>query len=413
MKKGLVLVFLMVFVAWGKVLAAETWQEAFQKGKASGEIKFWYQTNDRDPNDLFEKENTIFDTGLRISYKTDTWRGFQAKASFYAVDDLWAYDRFANLSIHRSNPHETMTWLGEAYLLYTWRNTQIKVGRQNFKNPLVNSDAWAVFPNNFQGYLVKNTDLPKTTLLAGWFTDERRLKKEDFSDFLGDDGVYFFGLTTKAFSPATISAYYYRADLDGETYSWQGKPYRGYVDAAYLEAKGQINRFSLAVQYFFYNPDKGGYDTTKAFGVKVGAKVIDKVSISLAFTTISDGYFNAAKLSDNGIKTPLYTATISGDGDISGRPNTDSFKVSVAFKPLKDLSATLSYGNYNCANKWNTAVSDDNVATSTELVFKYTGLKNFTFFLALINSDHHGVGAWRGAGDDDLNSIRAWVRFTF
>ncbi|WP_456369753.1 OprD family outer membrane porin [Thermodesulfatator atlanticus] len=410
--------FFLVLCLVSNVWAAETIGEALKAGKVNGEFKLWYQTNDKEPNDLFDKENSFFDAGLRLSYASDSWKGASLKLSFYAVDDLIAYSNFANKSMIRPNADETATWLGEAYINYAYQNTSLKLGRQNFKSPLVNSDAWPIFPNNFQGITLQNKDLPQTNVVLGWFFKERRLKQEDFKDFLGDDGVMFIGLVNKTIPHVAISAYYYKADLNGE-YDWQGKAYVGYVDSFYADIKAKFVfpenslNLSLAAQYLRVDPKESGYDATDAYGVKLGLAYQKKMGLLLAYASVDDGYFNAAKFSDNGIKTPLYTATISGDGDIAGRPDTDSYKISAFVKPIAGLTATLSYGHYDCDNKWDTAVSNDNVATSTELVMKYTGFKDFTIFAAYIHSDHHGVGAWSGANDDALNTFRVWVKYVF
>ncbi len=412
---GIFLILLLV----GNVWSAETIGDALRGGKVGGEFKLWYQTSDKKPKDIFDKENSFFDAGVRLSYVSGNWHKISLKLSFYAVDDLVAYSNFANKSMIRPNADETATWLGEGYLAYIYQNTLLKIGRQNFKSPLVNSDAWPIFPNNFQGLLLKSRDIPETKVVLGWFFKERRLKNEHFQDFLGDDGVMFIGLTNKSIPKTTLVAYYYKADLNGKDYYWQDKNYIGYVDSFYTEAQTKFSlpkedlNFLLAGQYFFINPQKRGFDTTNAYGIKLGMNYHQKIGFSFAYSSVDNGYFNTAKLSDNGIKTPLYTFTISGDGDIAGRPNTDSFKLSFFIKPFSGLTTTFDYGHYNCDNKWDTAVSNDKVATTTELITKYTGFKDFVIFAALIRSDHHGIGAWKGANDDVLNALRIWIKYSF
>ena len=64
--------------------------EAITNGKVSGEVKIWYQTNEREPEGLFEKENSIFDAGVRLGYVTDTFYGFGAGINFLDTVRLWA-----------------------------------------------------------------------------------------------------------------------------------------------------------------------------------------------------------------------------------------------------------------------------------------------------------------------------------
>ncbi len=115
------------------------------------------------------------------------------------------------------------------------------------------------------------------------------------------------------------------------------------------------------------------------------------------------------------MKTPLYTATITGDGDLAGAVDTDSLKISGAFKPMSDLKVILSYGFYDRGSDF-TAITgtDDSDASSTELVFKYSGIKNVDLFLSYMYTDHNGIGAYRGADvDDELNTVRLKALYYF
>ncbi len=390
---------------------------SLKNGKVSGEFKIWYQTNDREPNNIFDKHNSLFDAGVRLSYKSDYWNNAYIKLSFFAVDDIGAYDIIAENSCIRSTAKEPATWLGEGYIGYKYSNTHIKIGRQYFKSPLVNTDAWPIFPNNFEGISIKNSDVPKTDIVFGWFLQERRLKKEKFEDLLGNDGVITIGIITKIFPYTTIKGYYYKADESAKDYLWQGKNYKGYINGFYTDfnSKFLLSNFSFSVagQYMLIDPEENHFDKTDAYGFKFQVSPFKSFSLSFAYSSVSKGYFNCAKFSDNGIKTPLFTATISGDGDIAARPETDSFKVSAIIKPIKKLAVILNYGLYKNDNKWNTLVSNDDTATSQELAVKYTGFSHIDIFTAFVHSDHHGVGAWKGAEDDALNSFRVWVRYYF
>ena len=79
----------LIMAVAGYAVAAETFHDSLINGKISGEGKIWYQTNDSDANDhIFASENSWMDAGLRLSYQTDSYKGFTAKVSFFAVDDL-------------------------------------------------------------------------------------------------------------------------------------------------------------------------------------------------------------------------------------------------------------------------------------------------------------------------------------
>jgi hypothetical protein len=373
---------------------------SIKNGKVNGELKIWYQTNDNSTgnNSIFDKENSIFDAGLSLGYTTGSYHGFSAHVNFFAIDDLNAYDHFADNSIHGVNHGETASWLGEASLSYNKGKTLINVGRQNLKSPLVNSDDWAVFPNNFEAFLLQNSDLPDTTVALCYVTEERKLKSDTFTD-IAEDGGLMLGVVNKSIPDTVLSGYYYHIDDVSN------------VDALYLEATTKLGSVNLAGQYMFFDPDMLGAKKTNAFGFKASSK-LGIFDLSAAYTTVSNGTLNAAKFSDSGMKTPLYTSTISGDGDIAGATDTNSYKFSLGLTPINNLNVTASIGYYDHGNNSSARPNDESV--SNELEVKYTGFKNITIFGAYVNSDHNGIGAFKGATiNDNLNTIRIWASYKF
>jgi hypothetical protein len=380
--------------------ADDSISESIKNGKTNGELKIWYQTNDNDTgnNSLFGKENSIFDAGLSLGYTTGSYHGFSARINFFAVDDLSAYDNFADNSIHGVDHGKTASWLGEAFISYKKNNTLINIGRQNLKSPLVNSDDWAVFPNNFEAILLQNSDLPDTTVAVSYVTEERKLKSDTFED-ISEDGGLMLGVTNKSIPNSILSGYYYHI---GD---------RSDIDALYLEATTKFRSVNLAGQYMFFNPDGINTEKTNAFGFKISSK-LGIFHLSAAYSTVSEGTLNAARLSDSGIKTPLYTTTSSGDGDIAGATDTDSYKFSLDLTPVDDLNITANFGYYDHGS--NSSASPNNESTSTELLVQYTGFKNIRLFGAYFNSDHNGIGSCKGATiNDSLNTFRMWVSYKF
>lgn len=111
----------------GSAIAADTITDAFKNGKFNGEAKVWYQSDDNDTNKhIFDTENSWFDAGLRFSYSTDNYKGLGVGATFYAVDDLGAYENMANRSMLNVDHSDTGAWLGEAYVSYSIANTCAK-----------------------------------------------------------------------------------------------------------------------------------------------------------------------------------------------------------------------------------------------------------------------------------------------
>jgi hypothetical protein len=391
--------FIIMLTGCVNAYGEDSFKDAVKNGKANGEFKVWYQTNDKSTGgyDILDKENSIFDAGLNLGYTTSPWYGFAAAINFYAVDDLGAYDDIANNSVHRVDASESVSWLGEAYISYTGKSNTIKAGRQNIKSPLINSDDWAVFPNSFEAIWFQNTSIKDTSITATYVTKERTVKIDTFNDFY-DDG-YMIGAENKTIPGLTLSGYYYHIKNTSD------------VDSFYFEATGKIKAINISGQYLYFNPDAPSADNTDAFGFLVSSK-IGMFDLSGAFSSVGKGQMMAAKFSDSGIKTPLYTQTISGDGDIAGATDTDSYKLTAGITPVDKLTISLAYGYYDHGSA--SSASPGNESESTELTVKYAGFENITLFAALVNSDHNGVGGWKGATpSEDLNTVRVWASYKF
>ena len=379
---------------------AESLNDSVKNGKVNGELKIWYQTNDNDAggNGFLDKENSIFDAGLNLGYTTADYNGFAFGANFYAINDLGAYDTIANNSIHGVNHSETTSWLGEAFIAYTAEDTKVKIGRQNIKSPLINSDGWAVFPNSFEAIWIQNKSINDTSIVASYVSRERTLKSHTFEDFVRDGG-FMLGAENKSIKDLALSGYYYHIRGASD------------INSVYLQVVTKINRINISTQYMFFDSDAANSNSTNAFGVLVSSK-IGKFNLSGAVSTVDKGTLNAAKFSDNGIKTPLYTASICADGDIASATDTDAIKISAGFSPLEKFSITGVYGYYDHGSA--SSASPNNESTALELITKYTGFKDITIFAAYVYSDHNGVGAWKGCtAADDLNTLRIWMSYKF
>ncbi len=412
--KFITIIAAMIMTVAGYATAAETLHDSIINGKISGDARIWYQTNDSDANrSIFAAENSTFDAGLRLSYVTDSYKGFKAAVGFFAVDDIGAYENIANNSQVGRVHGETKTYLGEANLSYQFDNTTAKIGRMNIYSPLLNSDGWMIFPNNFEALLIKNTDISDTTITAAYVTEQRGRGDEKFQDEgFYNDGVAMIGAVNKSIANTTLSAYYYAADDDIDT------------RALYFEAKTKVGIFDLGSQYIWISPDQANRAETNAIAAKVGTKIGD-FKVYTAYSYVGDGFWQAAKLSDGMAKTPLYTKTISGDGDIAGRPDTDTLAIAASTNPIENLNVMVRYA-YSSANdtddwsRWtingdngDRAISDGDITTA-ELIAKYTGIEHVTLWGALWYSDHEGVGPYNGLnGTKELITFRFKATYTF
>jgi hypothetical protein len=142
----------------------------FKEGKASGQIRAFYI--DRD----YSGGTTVHRDGLAIGgylkYETGMLNGLSAGAAFYTTNKLDSKSSIAgenDTTLFGPNG-DNETYLGEAYLQYKNGNTAFKAGRQKLDTPLAGADDARMLPNLFEAYVLSNTDIKDTSLIAAHVT---------------------------------------------------------------------------------------------------------------------------------------------------------------------------------------------------------------------------------------------------
>ena len=413
--------FLTISTALILSLNASSLTDSLIDGKISGKVGLWYQSSDdKKPywqekatgKNIFSKENSIANAGLEIGYKSKDYKGFSVGAKFYLLDALNLHQ-----SIVSSTPHgdlgvnSTATWLGEGYFRYRYEDSAFKVGRQNINSPLLNSDTWAIHPNNFEGATFIDKTLPNTTLLGAYIVKERVNDKEEFEDFMkfvnvDSDYALMFGASHQL-DDLTLTGFYYNVE--------------NILDSIYADANYKYKNLELSSQFIAMLPkDKlstkfnNNDDETIAYGLKASF-TYSIFKFSLAYTqTSEDGFIPIANLADNMIKTPLYTATISGDSDIAGLTDTTGYKASLRAKVTNELSTILNWGFYEHgdSSKYfadNSGAGDESL--TAEFILKYRYDKHLKLFLAYMFTDEAKGEYYNDS--ENVNSVRLWVKYRF
>ncbi len=342
--------------------AADTLADAFKNGKVKGEIKAWYfdktvenATGDKDDN------ANITNFGLTLGYVTDSLYGFYAGATFqgsatpFIEDDAkGAVTDSANFAGTNAAAGST---LSEAYLGYKIGKTNAKIGRQFIATPLVMGSGSRFFKESFEGVTIVNTDIPQTTLIAGYVNKFQGRTSDTHTDTLGDapdfhkaavfgiagyaefDGAYTLGLINKSISNLTLTAQYAVVNDVADA---------GDVDVYYTEANYVLPvagfKLGFDVNYRGSTTDGTLSDTTFLEGQMVAGRVAIKdlagFGASFAAATTSNNDHVVLGMG-NGPST--YTGTlIAGSSTATSAANTDSYKFQVDYDFSKIGVAGLS-----------------------------------------------------------------------
>lgn len=152
-------------------MAADDLAGMFKDGKVSGQFREFSITRDYNGASNYTRmANTI---GGYVKYETAAWNGLSLGAAAYATVGVALGNRYnvndvdpTLLSKNNSND----VYLGEGYLQYKNGNTTFKGGRQKLDTPMAGSDDARMLPNLFEAYVLSNTDVKDTTLIAAHVT---------------------------------------------------------------------------------------------------------------------------------------------------------------------------------------------------------------------------------------------------
>lgn len=342
--KKIILSAVAVMSITGAVQAAQTITDSLKTGKFTVDSRVFYfdrSFSDQHLTGTSKNNATALTAGGIMKYVSDDYKGLQAGIAYYGSHSLGFYSREEGVgtSILERNTGEDLAFLGEAYLEYSIGKTIFKFGRQRLSTPLMNDHDLRLLPSAYEAYIVKNTNLPDTTIEAGFVRRYTGFTSKD-NNFLdnksnwGDDGLAYIYLTNKSIENLSLTAQYIGTISDtytdaGLTNDISVADYR-YADFAYNLVAVGTNTY-LKAQY-------GGNDyktgnNSMMYGTKIGT-TIGMFDLALLYNKISDNNFKAVE------SGPMYSDWQQGYSNYG--PST-AFGGQVTIKPITGLSIKLGY----------------------------------------------------------------------
>lgn len=384
---------------------------AFENTNVSGDARFFYYTVDGNGVDLFGKDSSYADAGVRLGVTTDITEGVSMGVTGYAVSTLgleyqvasnaWSGAHYDMVTGEIAYP--TTAWIGEAWLSATAGNTTGKVGRMELDTPLAFTEQWGIAPNTFEAALLSNTDIPDTTLVAAWVPQGNGysgfLLQDTEGQFtpLGDQGAIVLGATNNSYKPLTAQAWYYELPE--------------FASAYWLEADLAMEGVLVGLQYADINPNDAlsSADDSTAFAAKLGYEGIENLYVAAAYsTTGKDGeaYVGNVATSNGGLggsQTKLYTEAWWNFGYVGG-PSTDAYNVTAEYSFTDVADFGLYYTNIETKTAMYAAENTLNEVTFTAA--KSFGNLDTTFAYIYTDSDDQN-------GGDAYNDVQFYLVYNF
>lgn len=155
------------------VQAADDFSSMISKGKTSGQIREFSIVRNIEKSAANDSSRSANAIGGYLKFETADYDGLTIGAAAYGTSGFLMPEIDADTTEDPTllgKDNEGYGILGEAYLQYKTGNTIFKGGRQKLATPLAGADDARMVPNLFEAYLLINSDVENTTLIAGHVT---------------------------------------------------------------------------------------------------------------------------------------------------------------------------------------------------------------------------------------------------
>ena len=354
--------FVVAGLASSSFAASDTLADAFKNGKVTGELRAWYFDRDTGnankatytASDVAKGDADIFSTGVMLSYVTDSLYGLSLGTTFQSSYSPFADNDAKNL--YGTDMYGSGAVLSEAYVTYTLGKTTAKVGRQFIASPLVNSSGSRMIKEAFQAAVLINTDLPDTTLVAG-YSDKFQGRTSDYDRSVdGSDSempsfkkeAVFYGTGTTAgsnvfgfdgaYTAAAINKSITNLTLTGQYLFVNDVEFTEGGDANVFYAEGNYVVPLSTMKLLFdvtYRGSRTSNETFDSFHVegdmyqgRIGFSELAGFKASFAYSTVSE---DQSVLLGAGNGPSTYTAPLIKGAEVTSGANTNAYKVEVGY----------------------------------------------------------------------------------
>jgi hypothetical protein len=311
-------------------MSADNLSDAFTNGKVKGEIKSVYSNSNFLGN---EKSDSITTVGGSLAYATGDFYGFSSGVTFQ-VSHILNDDN--NNNVFKDDLNASDAVLSEAYLEYKFADTSAKIGRQFIYTPLVSTaidgkSSERLIKDSFEAYLLTNTTIPNTTIVAGYVDKyQAPANNEDLKFEQHEDGDYTLFIKNNSINNLELQAQYLKINAIAANSD---------KDDIYFQADYKLGNQTLSAQYLGTNNETG--NDGELFGLKAtGPLGISNLGYVVAYnSSTKDGDVNLGV--GTGTTDTAFTAMPVNGGGVPTRANTDTLVGGIVI-PITDVT-TVAY----------------------------------------------------------------------
>jgi hypothetical protein len=431
---------LAAFMALGAcAYASDTLADAFKNGKVNGDLRFVYTGGSQtDATTQTAPVNNV-DVGsiaVELRYVTDSFHGFKLGLGFQSAHDLgfqkYDYDgtpggQPASEDDERNSVSTTL--LSEAYVQYNFLKSNIMVGRQKIKTPLIMTSTAFALEDSFDAAVLTLNEIPDTMVKLIYIQDWRMRYGSDAratatqQDAHFSDGMYSLFFVNKSIKGLKIDGQYLKTNENKGIYDAPVFIGVGGYDEYYIQADYKLPidfPLSLAMTYAGANYEDGVYrapvfipalkvggDTATLYGFKAATE-IKGVKLNLAYTTM-DEEANFPGTFGHVPDVIAYTDMLTNNAIFAG---VDAYSAEAIYGfGIPGFSSALKYAHYTQSNEGITNSGMDlDGADEVDIDLKYAfsgALKGLSTRLWA------GYGKYDISGKDDFTYARFYLSYKF
>ncbi|MEZ0323759.1 MAG: OprD family outer membrane porin [Hydrogenothermaceae bacterium] len=455
--KKVLLASAVLAVGTSSAMAASDLESAFKESKVLGQFRAFYIDRDYDSGiSPTVRDRSAFAIGGKFGFETAAVNGLKIGIMAYTTNAINP-NRMGGTNPHMDpslfgKDRKSVTYIGQLYLDYTYKKTNFKIGRQEINTPMAGMDDARMLPNLFEGAILTNKDLNKTTLIVGhiWsmaygtFANGYSacsnlglqsgygcggydrpidnlglgLAKYDTGNFM-NIGKQAIGKNT---SGVTVLAVIYEGIPNLKLQAWDYAAWDIaniiYLQGDYITKLGEI-KTTLSAQYI--NESSLGDKAKKVLGNKeIGANYFGtKINFSIPTPVIENFNLYAAysvngsdtnKALNGGLITPwggtpgFVQGTVTRLGYVA---DTSAWKIGTSFDIIKGLNLHLAYSYFNVGNKaFYSTKTHDASETDWDLTWKCRLIKN-------LEVKARGIYTWNFVPGQNFTEYRLIANYNF
>jgi len=362
--------------------AADTLEEAFKNGKVSGDLRFVYTAgsqSDAATQTAPVNNVNVGSIAVELKYVTDKFQGFNLGVAFQSAHDL-GFHQNDYTGVAGTQPASeddernsvSTTLLSEAYIQYNFLKSNIAIGRQKIKTPLIMTSSAFALEDSFDAAVLTLNEIPDTMIKLMYIQDWQMRYGDDArktatgattatqADEHYKDGVYSIFFKNKSIKGLTVDGQYLKTNENVMFYDAPVFVAPGGYDEYYIQAeyKLPINYpLSLAMTYAGADYDTGvkavpsaatavptvGGDSARLYGFKVATEV-SGVKLNAAYTTMDDEA-NFPGTLGHVPDTIAYTDMLTNNAIFAG---VDAYSIEAIYGfGIPGFSSALKYAHYD------------------------------------------------------------------